>query len=376
MEFIRGINENILDDLEIKYDMRDGEVTTSSGVDLSGRDLTEIDVKFGRVNGTIDVSGNKLETFEFLPYEAKKYILSNNPGVTGKFGHVVDICSGSDAFTDLFNKFIYECLDNDVWYHGGTNQDIIPMLWTEVKLNYYNGGEENKNRLLYSMVDAIDLNDIDILADFFNLDRKSIRDSDNFIDAIIDNLKSEDGEVRFHTYTIINSLARGGGKRVKTMFINRDLEDTYNKLRRQDISDIGEWSGRQTKSRVDALLKMMHRKMTRSPEEKERDDRYDCFVFNGKESFGKNDSGSYDKKFEIESMIKVDPYNLDHNHSVTMMKIRARSQGDIQTYIIRMEKDMMDMLADDEEDEGKEVWHNHDIPDYMLRLFDEHKQRI
>ena len=376
MKFIRKINENILDDLNIRYEMRNGEVMANSSIDLSNRGLNEITIKFGWVNGSIDVSGNKLETFEFLPYEAKKYILNNNPGVTGNFGDIVNICSRNEDYTDLFNKFIYECLDNDVWYHGVTNQDVIHKLWTDTKLRYYNKSEENKNILFDKLVDVIDSNDIGILSDFFKLDSDSIKDSDSLLDAIIDNLKSTDSKVRLQTYIIINSLARSGDEKIKTMFDERGIGDSYNKIRKEDISNLEDWKSSETKSRVNALLKMMHKKISRSSEEKERDDNYDCFVFNGRETFVENDTGSYDKKLEIESMIKVDIYNLDHNQTVSLMKVRARSQGDLETYVIRMEKDMMDMIEDEEESEGKDVWHNDDIPDYMMSLLNKNKLKI
>lgn len=376
MKFIRKINENILDDLNIRYEMRNGEVMANSSIDLSNRGLNEITIKFGWVNGSIDVSGNKLETFEFLPYEAKKYILNNNPGVTGNFGDIVNICSRNEDYTDLFNKFIYECLDNDVWYHGVTNQDVIHKLWADTKLRYYNKSEENKNILFDKLVDVIDSNDIGILSDFFKLDSDSIKDSDSLLDAIIDNLKSTDSKVRLQTYIIINSLARSGDEKIKTMFDERGIGDSYNKIRKEDISNLEDWKSSETKSRVNALLKMMHKKISRSSEEKERDDNYDCFVFNGRETFVENDTGSYDKKLEIESMIKVDIYNLDHNQTVSLMKVRARSQGDLETYVIRMEKDMMDMIEDEEESEGKDVWHNDDIPDYMMSLLNKNKLKI
>jgi len=376
MKFIRKINENILDDLNIRYEMRNGEVMANSSIDLSNRGLNEITIKFGWVNGSIDVSGNKLETFEFLPYEAKKYILNNNPGVTGNFGDIVNICSRNEDYTDLFNKFIYECLDNDVWYHGVTNQDVIHKLWADTKLRYYNKSEENKNILFDKLVDVIDSNDIGILSDFFKLDSDSIKDSDSLLDAIIDNLKSTDSKVRLQTYIIINSLARSGDEKIKTMFDERGIGDSYNKIRKEDISNLEDWKSSETKSRVNALLKMMHKKISRSSEEKKRDDDYDCFVFNGRETFVENDTGSYDKKLEIESMIKVDIYNLDHNQTVSLMKVRARSQGDLETYVIRMEKDMMDMIEDEEESEGKDVWHNDDIPDYMMSLLNKNKLKI
>ena len=376
MKFIRKINENILDDLNIRYEMRNGEVMANSSIDLSNRGLNEITIKFGWVNGSIDVSGNKLETFEFLPYEAKKYILNNNPGVTGNFGDIVNICSRNEDYTDLFNKFIYECLDNDVWYHGVTNQDVIHKLWADTKLRYYNKSEENKNILFDKLVDVIDSNDIGILSDFFKLDSDSIKDSDSLLDAIIDNLKSTDSKVRLQTYIIINSLARSGDEKIKTMFGERGIGDSYNKIRKEDISNLEDWKSSETKSRVNALLKMMHKKISRSSEEKKRDDDYDCFVFNGRETFVENDTGSYDKKLEIESMIKVDIYNLDHNQTVSLMKVRARSQGDLETYVIRMEKDMMDMIEDEEESEGKDVWHNDDIPDYMMSLLNKNKLKI
>jgi len=255
MKFIRKINENILDDLNIRYEMRNGEVMANSSIDLSNRGLNEITIKFGWVNGSIDVSGNKLETFEFLPYEAKKYILNNNPGVTGNFGDIVNICSRNEDYTDLFNKFIYECLDNDVWYHGVTNQDVIHKLWADTKLRYYNKSEENKNILFDKLVDVIDSNDIGILSDFFKLDSDSIKDSDSLLDAIIDNLKSTDSKVRLQTYIIINSLARSGDEKIKTMFDERGIGDSYNKIRKEDISNLEDWKSSETKSRVNALLK-------------------------------------------------------------------------------------------------------------------------
>ncbi len=54
----------------------------------------------------------------------------------------------------------------------------------------------------------------------------------------------------------------------------------------------------------------------------EMEENNDMFVFLCRDDFKENDNGSFTKDIQIERMVKIDPYNLDDNKTISMMKIR------------------------------------------------------
>lgn len=376
MKYIRRIDENILDDFGFEYTERDGEFIVNRDISFRGKDLEEIPIKFQSVNGTIDVSNNRLMTFEFLPYSAKEYIINNNPGLVGKLGEIVDICTEEisrgygnpksyKVKTDhkpLFNKFIKECVENEVWYGGETNEEMVDELWKEVKFNYYKSNRD----MVSEIPDVIEMDDVNILSDFFKIDRDGMLDDDALLNSIVSKLGSEDSTERMITYNVISVLANKGSDFEK-YFKDRGLDKAYRSMRQFD-----ELGDRDRDRVIGKVLKLVSNKMNRSEEQILHEENTEFFAFNGKFVFSENDSGSYERKLEIEALIKVDGYNLEDSQTVGMMKMRARAQGDIDTYVIGIEKGIMDSFGE----EGQEVWYGNDLPDYLLNAFEGRMRKI
>jgi hypothetical protein len=376
MKHIRRLNENILDDMGIEYNMVDGEAIVDGSVYLSNKDLTEILIKFQHINGSIDVSNNKLNTFEFLPYEAKEYIINNNPGVTGKLAEIVDMCTDvsknttpreyrvKGLYNELFSNFIKGCLDSDVWYDGETNFEVMDRVWTDVKYDYY---KINKKVLMYGIFDVLDDNDVEILVDHFNIGSNDLSDSTSFFNSIIDHLKSPDEDVRISTYNILNSMSRNGTI-LQHMFDSKGLGKAFKELRNINSSNL---SDHEVKSRVTKLLGLISNIMNLSDDQSNRLRTSYSFVFNGKYEFVEQDNGSYKKELSIEMFCKIDTTDPGDLQSVSMMKFRARSQGDLETYLIWIEKDIIDEILG----EG-DAFPGSDLPDYLISAIDSNKTKI
>jgi hypothetical protein len=92
----------------INYTIKDGLVNVDGSVDLSNRNLTEIPVRFGIVNGTFNVVRNDLTSLKNSPYFVKDYFncglnqltdLNDLPNYIGG-----DLYATANPITDLGKK--------------------------------------------------------------------------------------------------------------------------------------------------------------------------------------------------------------------------------------------------------------------------------
>lgn len=89
-----------------------------------------------------------------------------------------------------------------------------------------------------------------------------------------------------------------------------------------------------------ALLKYIkHSKMYNDPERYEMEKDSDCYVLSAKDVFKEDEDGKYTKDLEIETIIKIDPYDKEEYGSlVSGMKLRSRFQEGLSVYIIWVSK--------------------------------------
>jgi hypothetical protein len=377
VKYIKRINENLLDDLGIEYVERGGEIVVNRDISLKNKDLTEIDIKFQSVNGTIDVSNNQLMSFEFLPYGAKEYIINNNPGVTGKLEEIINICTSANdrgyenpkdysvkhVYASIYNQFMEACVENDVWYGGETNMEMVDEIWKDTKYDYF---VKNRSTMISDLSDVLEIGDVKILSEYFEIGRSGMLNSDDFMNSIINKLESEDNNERMITFNIISALADKGSD-FEEYFKERGLDKAYRSLRNASSLRDGD-----SERLISKILQLISNKMNRSEEQIEHEENTEFFAFNGKFVFGENDEGSYNRKLEIEALVKVDGYNIEDSQTVGMMKMRARAQGDIDTYIISIEKGIMDSFGE----EGTDVWYTDDLPEYLLNAFESRMRKI
>jgi len=357
MRYLKSINENILDENRIKYTTIGGEINVNGDVILSGRGLSELP-KFGSVSGTFDISNNNFESFEFLPETAREYKIKNNPAsIQGLLGDIIGMCSYDndyntphgivDELYELYTGFISSCVSNGVWGDGETNEDMMAELWSEAKLEAYS---KIGNEFVENFPILLDSEDDEILSGYFNINIGEISSSDELIDKIMDNFASKDNSVRVNTFRIISELAKKGGG-VKELFVQRGFEKAFKHLTRSDVSE----------KTIEVVLKLMSKKMNRSGEEVLADEQSDLYVFNGKFEFVEGDDGRYSKELSIERMLRINRFELNDNETVAMMKMRARFQEGVDTYIVWINKDVMEMFGG----EGQKSWSNDDLPDYF-----------
>ncbi len=88
-----------------------------------------------------------------------------------------------------------------------------------------------------------------------------------------------------------------------------------------------------------AQLMLFNKKQSRTKDEEDYDDENELFVFIGRPAFKEvpEGSGNFRKTLEIEQLMKVDGYDADAHQMVSMMKLRARHQGEnSEVYQIRL----------------------------------------
>lgn len=86
-------------------------------------------------------------------------------------------------------------------------------------------------------------------------------------------------------------------------------------------------------------LELLSKKHARTKDEEDYDAKNELFVFIGRPSFVESPegSGNYRKSLEIEQLLKVDGFDAKAHQMVSMMKLRARMQGqDSEVYQIRL----------------------------------------
>jgi hypothetical protein len=108
-------------------------------------------------------------------------------------------------------------------------------------------------------------------------------------------------------------------------------------------------------------------KETRNEEEQLRDELYNIYAFVGSYKFKEieiNKKIHNEKYLYIENLVKIDKYNTSSLNSISMMKIRAVSQGeDYKVYGVYIPKDNWD----------KDYAYNDEIPDNLRKFIDENK---
>jgi len=224
---------------------------------------------------------------------------------------------------------------------------------------------ENDLRSFVSHVQAqeadTDQSDIDLLKDML-LDIKSMKEVKGramfkLLNIII-SIKTKNGsEMWEEKERLVNHFVaaalNGGDEGVKDLMAEVDQADL------KHVCD----------KNLLAALKLRISKNKRTPEEIKFDEDYDMFIFIAKDKFVEHPAGSgnYRKTLDIENLYKVDRFEMADHSALKMMKIRVQHQGDgSQVYAVELPKDAM----------PGEQKANHNIPDWLVSLIDEHKRRI
>ena len=342
---------------DYKIKIVNGEIHIDGDVNLYGKGLSKIP-KFGSVTGFIDVRKNNLKTFEFLPEECGSkfgitYNIHMNP-YEGELKRIVELTQNkngdgtSGIYNMLFNNFIKKCLENGVWHDGKSNEFGIKDAWHDVKLDEYN---ENKNAFFFGKYRMLDLDDVEILEDQFNLDPNEDWILE-LVENLIEKLKSDDASDRKFYFLLLSSLIKSdiGDEKIKEVISGTyNLSEVYDRLDTIfNMSDIS----------IQNVIDLIQKKLTRGEYEKNRDETHDLFVFIGRDKFVEKEDGSYRKSLEVENFLKVNIYNPEDLQMINMMKIRARTQaGGSEVYMIWMPKDIFE--------EEKDSYSEEDISDYI-----------
>ena len=270
-----------------------GEVYVNGNVDIKGKGWNSIPVKFSKVSGYINVSDNNLNSFEFLPEDCGgNYIISNNPGIKGKFGEIYKLMSIKSGhikgiYQPIFNSFVSKCLEYGSWHDGESNDVAIEDAWAETKIEKY---KQHEDSLVYGMPELLNLDDRFILTDFFDIK------SDNWIPELVEILlsKLESNEL-IYLKLLCYLIKDDFDEQIKKIVVDKyDLSEIYSNIDRiENMSDLD----------IENLSHLMHKKFIRTEEIKERDDSYDLFIFIAKDKFVKK-GRHYDRTLEIENLLK------------------------------------------------------------------------
>lgn len=345
-----------------KFKIVDDEFNVSGPVNLSRKNLSEIPIKFGSVNGSFDCSRNNLKSFEFLPDFCPNYYIYDNPGYEGTLKEIHTKLQKVDDYQNLWIRFIKECLDFHVWSDGQTNEYAMREVFLNIKNGYY---FEDRNFIKVSSI--LTLDDKEILDDYFKLkDKNWLND---LITKVLDELKVAEGIARISLFHLLFNISKSEeSEEVKRILIDDyDLEDFYNKF--DELSKIKyrktEFQHVDSLKKINNELEIVSKKLMRSEDEIQRDQEQDLFVFIASDKFEKNKSGSYDKKLDIENLCKINIYDVSDLQSINMMKIRSRAQNS-QLYKIWLPKETFDV--------DKDNYYPDDIPKYILELIDKYKE--
>jgi len=110
-------------------------------------------------------------------------------------------------------------------------------------------------------------------------------------------------------------------------------------------------------------LQLTQQKLGRDKEQIDFDQENDKFIFIGRPVFKEvpEGSGNFKKTLEIENLVKVDGYDAKSHAMASMMKLRARVQGEnSEVYRVALPAGLT---------KG-----GHDLPDWLVALIDEHKR--
>lgn len=344
-----------------RFKIIDAEVNVSGPVSLSRKNLSEIPIKFGSVDGSFDCSGNNLRSFEFLPDFCENYYLHNNPGYEGALKEIHQLFVRLDNYQYLWVKFIKECLSFHVWSDGQTNEYAMREVFLNIKSSYYFEDKNNFSR----MASILTLDDKEILFDFFKLkDKNWLSD---LISNILNQIKILKDDYRINLFHLLYNISISEeSEEVKRILIeDYDIEDFYNKfdelvkiVYRKDVARL---------KKLNDELELLSKKLMRSDYEIQRNQEKYLFVFIASDKFEKNKSGSYDKKLDIENLCKINIYDLSDLQSISMMRIRAVAQNS-KLYKIWLPKETFDV--------DKDNYYADDIPKYILELIDKYKEKL
>jgi hypothetical protein len=112
------------------------------------------------------------------------------------------------------------------------------------------------------------------------------------------------------------------------------------------------------------LAKIKMKKLSRSRKEKDDDEKFDTFVFVGAPKFVEKPDGSYSKELDIESLNKIDKYNVDDLSIIPILRVRARTREGGNVYMIRLPAGYI-------KDKN-----THHLEPWLVKLIDEKKQKI
>lgn len=380
-ESVNMTNDQILEFLTDNSDFRDPRAyrdrfatkyqITKDGVDIYGdisfsnRGLEAIPFNFRNVSGEFNCSGNKFNSFEFLPIECKKYLLGNNPGFDGVlkdvwtktrimgFGATEQSQQNLEGF---FNLFIQECLNNNIWSNGITNWDLMGEVLSDTKLI----ASSNDKDFISKFGLLIDYSDREILSEYLKVKNYTI---DEVVNRILNIVKESDG-TPFSNFEILYNIWLDNKTDCEKIFNNWDINDTILslfELIRQKRSEF------ETKGRYiigNNHLENLIKKIRRSQEDIEFEKEYDTFIFIGRYKYIEQPDGNFKRKLEIENLYKIDKYNPDDQSIFNMMRMRARMHSDSKLYFIHIPKGTLEDKSYTE------------VPEYLVDLIDKKKTAI
>jgi hypothetical protein len=111
-----------------------------------------------------------------------------------------------------------------------------------------------------------------------------------------------------------------------------------------------------------ASLKL--KKFERTPDEKKADKTHDTFIFVGVDKYEKMPDGKYERQLDIENLLKIDKYSPADLQMVPMMRMRAHTREGGHVYIIRLPAGFIKEKS------------THRLEPWLIKLIDEHKQKI
>jgi hypothetical protein len=364
-EFCKEYLEYYMRSLNSSWKIMNDEIRVVGDVLLQNKELSQIP-KFSSVTGLIDVRKNNLKTFEFLPEECGgPYLIHMNP-YEGELKRIVELTQNkngdgtSNIYKGIFHDFIKRCLEYQVWNKGKSNEFAIKEAWHDVKLAHY---KRNKESMILDKYRLLDLDDEEILKDIFNL--KTTGDWIlEMIEKFIEKIKSEEEQSRRFYFLFLCSLIRSDEEmqsdRIKDIISEEyGLSIIYDKLDSVFTME---------RSKIENLIDLVQKRLTRSQSQIDRDDNYDAFVFIGRDKFEKKEDGSYRKSLEIENFVKIDLYDSESLLQINMMKMRARTQGNSDLYLIWVPKGTFE--------EEKDFYMQSEISEVLLDAIDKKKTRI
>lgn len=153
MNYLKRFNESIsYDFIEGSYTINsDGSIDVDGNVELYGKDLIKLPVKFNIVSGNFNISQNNLDTLDGSPehvggdfycYENILTSLKYSPKYVGKYFHCSEnkLTSLEYSPEHVGGRFMF--YDNDIWNFNG-----IGVVKGESLINNYTGSSIKENQI-------------------------------------------------------------------------------------------------------------------------------------------------------------------------------------------------------------------------------------